>query len=151
MDGEKSFEGSRRKRTRTESGRVTSKAANVYYCFIAGVTEVAIFPDPQNFKEAMKHLDAILYGLMLSDLSYCCWLVWRSFTNQCCYLKNSGDYNASDIHEEERTANGEIEHYKARLAWQGYLKTLGLDFFDTYLPVAELTSSRVIYAQCLLV
>ena len=29
---------------------------------------------------------------------------------------------------------------------QGFLKTFGVDFFDTYAPVARMTSFRIIYA-----
>ena len=41
---------------------------------------------------------------------------------------------------------GAVEHSKARLVAQGFLQTVGVDFFDTYAPVARMTSFRFIYA-----
>ena len=38
-----------------------------------------------------------------------------------------------------------MERWKARLVAQGFLQSFG-DFFDTYAPVARMTSFRVIYA-----
>ena len=37
--------------------------------------------------------------------------------------------------------------WKARLEAQGFIQTFGVDFFDTYAPVARMTSFRIIYAQ----
>ena len=54
MDGEARVEGSRLKRTRIESARGDSMAAHVFDCLSAGVTDVALLPDPQNYKQAMK-------------------------------------------------------------------------------------------------
>jgi hypothetical protein len=42
--------------------------------------------------------------------------------------------------------NGNIERYKARLVIKGYSQKEGEDFFDTYSPVARLTTIRVLHS-----
>jgi hypothetical protein len=43
-------------------------------------------------------------------------------------------------------ANGEVEHYKVRLVARGFTQTYGVDYNETFAPVAKFTSIRYILA-----
>jgi hypothetical protein len=46
----------------------------------------------------------------------------------------------------KRDASGQVVRYKARLVAQGFSQVEGVDYFDTYAPVAKLASLRTILA-----
>ena len=47
----------------------------------------------------------------------------------------------------QKDASGKVVRYKARLVAQGFSQVEGVDYFDTYAPVAKLASSRAIIAM----
>jgi hypothetical protein len=50
------------------------------------------------------------------------------------------------VYKKKRNSLGEVTRYRARLVAKGFQQTFGLDYFDTYSPVARLSSLRLLYA-----
>ena len=51
------------------------------------------------------------------------------------------------VFKAKKDATGNIAHYKARLVAQGFSQIGGVDYDDTYAPVAKMASSRAIIAM----
>ena len=51
------------------------------------------------------------------------------------------------VFKAKKDASGKVVRYKARLVAQGFSQVEGVDYFDTYAPVAHLPSSRAVIAM----
>jgi len=52
------------------------------------------------------------------------------------------------VFKAKKDAAGNVVCYKARLIAQGFSQVPGVDYFDTYAPVARMASIRAILAMC---
>ncbi len=51
------------------------------------------------------------------------------------------------VQKVKHNANGYVNRYKARLVAKGYAQTYGIDYEETYSPIAKMTTVRVIIAM----
>jgi hypothetical protein len=60
--------------------------------------------------------------------------------------KNKNVVSSKWVFKIKRNAAGEIDKYKARLVARGFTQVYGVDYYETYAPVAHLASLRLILA-----
>ncbi|XP_071728357.1 uncharacterized mitochondrial protein AtMg00820-like [Rutidosis leptorrhynchoides] len=107
------------------------------YCFIAE-------GDPRTFSESMASRDANLWKEMIQDeidsiLHNDTWVL-VDLPPGC---KSLG---CKWILKRKMKVDGTIDKYKARLVIQGFRQKEGIDFFDTYAPVARISTIRLLLA-----
>ena len=143
VDGIERDEERRVKRTCIESARVDGMAALVYYCFSAGVANVVTLYDPHNCKRMMTHPDASKLP-EASELELQQLAGPKVLSEPMLLPKGVQLVGIRLIFQMKRTADGEIDHFKAQLVAQGYLSIL-------YALIILLTSFHNIYVLCVLI
>lgn len=115
-----------------------SRLSPSYRCF---VMSIFVSTEPTSYAEASRH-----------D----CWL--KAMQAELHALQTNNTWTLTDlpphktaigcrwVYRIKYNADGSIERYKARLVAKGYTQMEGLDFLDTFSPVAKLTSVRLLLA-----
>ena len=113
-------------------GDVLSTAINAYSDDPQSLGEAQSRPDWPQWREAM---DRELETLERAN-------TWRTVERP----ENTNIVDSKWVFHIKRNADGSIDKHKARLVARGFTQVYGLDYFNTYSPVARLTSIRLILA-----
>ncbi|KAJ9565483.1 hypothetical protein OSB04_001449 [Centaurea solstitialis] len=108
------------------------------------IFSINIDDDPKTFKEAMSSRDASLWKEAINDemdsiLSNGTW----ELTD---LPKGAIPIGSKWIFKRKRHPDGTVLAFKARLVAKGYRQREGIDYFDTYAPVARISSIRTLIA-----
>jgi Reverse transcriptase (RNA-dependent DNA polymerase) len=108
------------------------------------VAQSDITSDPKTYAEAMSHPDATQWEMVCAD--------------EMCAFEHMGMYEVIPhptgrkivgskwVFCIKRGPTGEIQKYKARIVAQGFTQIEGIDYNETFAPVAKLTSICTILA-----
>ncbi|XP_074337415.1 uncharacterized protein LOC141674603 [Apium graveolens] len=100
--------------------------------------------DPKTFNEAMTSRDVAFWKEAIQD--------------EMVYIMNNNTWELSDlpssckalgnrwIFKRKMKVDGTIDKFKARLVIQGFRQKEGIDYFDTYAPVARISTIRLLIA-----
>lgn len=106
--------------------------------FIAAISSQI---EPSTYKQASKHdswvkaMDTELAALNQNKT----WLITE-------LPQDKKPIGCKWVYKIKHKSDGSIERYKARLVAKGFNQIEGIDFFDTYSPVAKLTTVRLLLA-----
>ena len=98
--------------------------------------------EPSTFEEAMKSRDVIFWQESIDDE------MASLRTNNTWVLvdlpQGSKPIGCKWVFKRKLKPDGSIDKYKARLVAKGFKQSKGIDYFDTYAPVARISSIRIL-------
>ena len=114
------------------------------YAMVAEISEVEAL-EPRSLAEAKRRPD---------------WPLWeKAIHEELALLQETGTWELTDppaganivgskwVYRAKKDAAGNVIRYKARLVAQGFSQVPGVDYFDTFAPVAKLASIRAVLAM----
>ncbi|KAJ9557005.1 hypothetical protein OSB04_011619 [Centaurea solstitialis] len=100
--------------------------------------------DPKTFSEAMSSRDAHLWKEAINDEMDS--ILYNGTWELDNLPKGKIPIGSKWIFKKKYHPDGSISAYKARLVAKGYRQREGIDYFDTYAPVARISSIRTLIA-----
>ncbi|KAG9447270.1 hypothetical protein H6P81_013398 [Aristolochia fimbriata] len=118
--------------------RRPSLRLNDYHCFFSALTSVY---EPSSYREASS--DPLWQQAMAEELQ----ALDKAHTWDLVSLPlGKSPIGCKWVYKVKTKAHGSIDWYKARLVAKGYNQDYGIDYEETFAPVARLTSVRVLIA-----
>nr|GFA21975.1 zinc finger, CCHC-type [Tanacetum cinerariifolium] len=117
-------------------------------CIFVGYAEYSkaysIKEDPRTYNEAMQSWDDAFWKEAIDDeigsiMKNNTWVL-SDLPPSCKHL------GCKWIFKKKMKVDGTIDKFKARLVIQGFRQKEGIDYFDTYAPVARITTNRLLLA-----
>ncbi|KAL8097695.1 hypothetical protein AgCh_030709 [Apium graveolens] len=128
------------------TGRVSRQSERYYGLVIENDNELSIIDDddPVTYNEAMSSVDSEKWhSAMKSEME-------SMYTNQVWTLVEAPEgvkpIGCKWVYKRKIGADGQMETYKARLVGKGFKQRQGIDFDETFSPVALLKSIRILLA-----
>ena len=100
--------------------------------------------DPQTFEEAMKSQDAAFWKEAINDEMDS--IIGNNTWKLVDLPPGSKPIGCKWIFKKKMKVDGTIDKFKARLVAKGFTQKQGIDYFDTYSPVARIATIRVLVA-----
>jgi hypothetical protein len=108
--------------------------------FIASLDSTSI---PKDWKEAFQ--DPKWKSVMLEEME----ALEKNKTRELVKLPLGKELvGCKWVYTVKQNASGKVERYKARLVAKGYTKTYGINYEETFAPVAKMNSVRVLISCC---
>ena len=101
--------------------------------------------DPKTFEEAMKSQDAAFWKEAINDEMDS--IMGNNTWKLVDLPPGSKPIGCKWIFKRKLRADGTIDKFKARLVAKGFTQKEGVDYFDTYAPVARIATIRVLIAM----
>lgn len=137
---------------RSKRARIAKSYGSDFYMYLVegdrnNVTSTITFNvehDPLTFREATTSRDAAFWKEAINDE------IESIMSNNTWILTDlppgSKPIGCKWIFKRKLKADGSIDKFKARLVAKGYRQKEGIDYFDTYAPVARLSTIRILIA-----
>ena len=100
--------------------------------------------DPKTFQEAMSSRDVAFWKEAINDEMDS--LISNNTWSIVDLPPSSKPIGCKWVFRRKYNTDGSLQTFKARLVAKGFKQKDGIDYFDTYAPVARITSIRVLLA-----